>query len=117
MVSKRSGDFDYSQCDCCAHHTMVKCCEKLSSAMSQDPKALADALRSEGFISQSTLDETNQRQDETKMDKGRRLYRAVSGKVQHYPKKHFPVFIEILRKEEIYIDILNEIYTVYSSTK
>ena len=92
---------------------MVRCSVSLNHAMSKDPKALALALYSAGFISHSTLDETVEL-NETKSSKGSRLYSAVLGRVRNFPKK-FADFVEILRKERaLYHDVLNDIDRVYN---
>ena len=114
MTSESSDDIDYSQCDCSdAYKTMVRCSVILNHAMSQQPKALATALHAEGFISQSTLDETMEL-NETKSNKGSRLYSAVLGRVKSFPKK-FVSFVLILRRDRVlYNDVLKEIDRVYT---
>ena len=113
LTNELNNDFDYSETGCSnAYNTMVRCSVSLNRAMSEDPKALAQALYSAGFISQATLEETNEL-NETKSSKGSRLYGAVLGRVRNFPKK-FADFIVILRqKRELYGDMLSEIDRVY----
>ncbi len=113
MVSEVHNDIDYSQCDCSnAYNTMVTCGIKLNHALSQETITLAIALHAEGFISQSTLDETMEL-NETNSNKGSRLYNAVLKKVENYPEK-FANFVGILRCNRVlYNDVLNELDRVY----
>ncbi|XP_064390262.1 uncharacterized protein LOC135338145 isoform X2 [Halichondria panicea] len=112
-VNELNNDYDYSQCDCSnAYNTMVRCSVKLNHAMSKDPKALAQALYGEGFISQATMDETSEL-NETRNSKGSRLYSAVLGRVRSFPRK-FADFVQILRRDRIlYSDVLIEIDAIY----
>ena len=114
-ANKIKHETDYSQTDCSnAYSTMVRCSVSLNHAMSKDPKALALALFSAGFISQATLDEINEL-NETRSDKGRRLYSAVLGRVRSFPMK-FVDFINILRQDRSqYGDVLVEIDNKYIS--
>ncbi len=114
MINAHINDIDYSQCDCSnAYNTMVRCSVKLNHALSQEPKTLAIALHAEGFISQSTLDETMEL-NETKSTKGSRVYSAVLGRVKSFPEK-FAIFIQVLRHNNriLYNDVLREIDRVY----
>ena len=115
LTNELNNDIDYSQTDCSnAYNTMVRCSVSLNHAMSKDPRALAQALHSAGFISQATLDETNEL-NETKSAKGSRLYSAVLGRVRSFPKK-FADFIDILRRDRLqYGEVLVEIDQKYGS--
>ena len=114
-VNKIHNETDYSKTDCSnAYYTMVRCSVSLNHAMSKDPKALALALYSVGFISQATLNETNEL-NETKSAKGSRLYSAVLDRVRSFPMK-FVDFIDILRQDRLqYGDVLMEIERTFFS--
>ena len=114
-MNATNNETDYSKTDCSnAYNTMVRCSVSLNHALSKDPKALALALYSAGFVSQATLDETNEL-NETKSAKGSRLYSAVLGRVRSFPMK-FVDFIDILRRDRVqYGEVLAEIDKKYGS--
>ena len=115
FVNKIHKEVDYSKTDCSnAYNTMVRCSVSLNHALSKDPKALALALYSAGFVSQATLDETIEL-NETKSAKGSRLYSAVLGRVRSFPMK-FADFIDVLRRDRLqYGDVLMEIDRTFFS--
>ncbi len=91
---------------------MVRCSVSLNHAMSKEPLSLAAALFRVGLISQTTLDETAEL-NETKRDKGGRLYRAVLDVVHNFPLR-FSDFVEALRGDRIlYSDVLEEVGSVF----
>ncbi len=104
MINAHINDIDCSN----ACNTMVRCSVNLNHALSQDPKTLAIALHAEGIISKSTLDETMEL-NETKSNKGSRLYSAVLRKVMS-SLENFAIFVQVLRlNRTLYNDILREI--------
>ncbi len=87
---------------------MVKCSVSLNHAMSQEPLALAAALFRTGLISKAVFDETGEL-NETKNEKGSRLYRTVLEVVQNFPTR-FAEFVEALRSNTIlYSDVLEKL--------
>ncbi len=87
---------------------MVTCSVSLNHALSQEPLALAAALFRTGLISQAVFDETGEL-NETKNEKGSRLYRTVLATVQNYPTR-FAEFVQVLRSNKIlYSDVLGEL--------
>ena len=78
--------------------------------MSRDPRSLAIALFQAGIISQATLDKTLEL-DETKSDKGKRLYSAVLRSYNKYVN-----FIDILSDNtSLYGDVLTELQQEYNA--
>ncbi|XP_064400489.1 uncharacterized protein LOC135346702 isoform X2 [Halichondria panicea] len=111
--ASQSPEIDYSQTDCSnAYTTMVKCSVSLNYAMSKEPLSLAAALFRCGLISQSTLNETAEL-NETKRNKGSRLYRAVLDDIHNFPSR-FSDFVQALRGDRIlYSDVLEELDGVF----
>ncbi len=105
-------DIDYSIIDCSfAYKLMVKCSVELNHAMSIDPKGLAMSLLDAAFIAQASVDQTLEL-NETKTEKGSRLYSAVLSRVKVSPGK-LATFVSILRTDRIYDDVLSKIDKLY----
>ena len=80
--------------------------------MSKEPLSLAAALFRCGLISLSTLNETAEL-NETKRNKGSRLYRAVLDVIHNFPSRFFD-FVQALRGDRIlYSDVLEELDGVF----
>ena len=107
----------YFQPDCSnAYNTMVRCANKLSLAMSQDPLSLATELFQVGFISQAGLCETAEL-NETALEKGSRLYRAVLSVVKNNPMRYSDIVDILNRNTILYDDIIAELYRVYTQNE
>lgn len=78
---------------------MVRCGEKIVGEFTKEPTALAVSLHGSNFISDRTLEETNEL-NETKRDKATRLYTTILKNVAENPHR-YPTFISILREKEV----------------
>ena len=96
---------DYSH----AHETLIKCCEHLNHALSQDPLAVANALFEVGLIPRVTLRETAEL-NETKSEKGSRLYGEVLDVVQHTPKRYDDLLHILKRNRLLYGACLDKMH-------
>lgn len=85
---------------------MVACSTIIIHGLSTDPKAMATALHTKGFIGDGTLNETDQL-NETSSNKGRRLYTAVLQVVTNYPDRydHFLSVLQQTLTRKLYSDL------------
>lgn len=94
------------------YNVLIQCGEKIIEELMKDPKTLAIQLHAKQFISDDTLEETNEL-NETSRNKARRLYTAILGTVKQHPQRYAD-FISILEKyRSLYKDLLEELDMAY----
>ena len=99
------------------YETMKKHSGKIIHGLSTDPKEMATALHTKGFISDRILHETHQL-PEINQDKGRRLYTAVLGVVENYPHRYKDFIAVLQQNTRLYselLEILNESSSIVSA--
>ena len=87
------------------HETMIKHSGKIIHGLSTDPKEMATALHANRFISDRILDETYELNEISK-DKGRRLYTAVLGVVENYPRRYKDFIAVLQQNTRLYSELL-----------
>ena len=89
----------------CANQTLVECSEATIQGLSKEPKTLAHALRSKGFISDEIVEEIIE-QPVTRRENAWKLYTAILGTVKQHPHK-YKDFVSILQGNTVlYGDLL-----------
>ena len=87
------------------YETMIKHSGKIIHGLSTDPKEMATALHTKGFISDRIFHETHQL-PEISQDKGRRLYTAVLGVVENYPHRYKDFIAVLQQNTRLYSELL-----------
>ena len=87
------------------YETMIKHSGKIIHGLATDPKEIATALHTKGFISDRILHETHQLH-EINQGKGRRLYTAVLGVVKNYPHRYKDFIAVLQQNTRLYSELL-----------
>ena len=82
-----------------AYNVLVHCGNKIVGEFTKEPTTLAVSLHAANFISDRTLEETNEL-NETKRNKATRLYTTILKNVAEHPHK-YPAFISILQEKKV----------------
>ena len=94
------------------YNVLARCGEKIIGDFAKDSKTLAFHLHTKKFISDVTLEETNEL-NEINRNKARRLYTTVLGTVRQHPQRYVDLISILESNETLYKDLLEELKLTY----
>lgn len=106
------GPADGKPVDDFAYTTMVECSEKIIGGLSKDPKELADAFHSKGFIAPSVVDKIRQ-VPATNTENARSLFYPILHVIQHHPQRYENFLAVFEENPTLYGDVLATLKDTY----